>query len=499
MTQSDYQIAPGVWASQAADEEPPAPVVPLHSEDGPPRRRLTYVPASSVRTERIEWLMEAWIPRRSITLLAGREGHGKSTLAVDIVARATRGELDNGYALRTLCLVTEDSRSMTVKPRLVAAGADLDMVGFLDVSLGELGGTLRLPDDYDMLADLIRAEGIGLVVLDAAKSAMSSVLNDHRDDDVRRFLEPAAAIADELDVAFLALVHFGKRTSNDSGALILGSIAWSQVARSVLSVAKDEETGALVVSNTKGNLADRELCRECSVVSAEIPLSSGGTTTVGRIDWHGESSRSARDLLEAVDDEADATERTAAEEWLDDYLRLNPGTLSATVKADARKVGHAERTLKRAAKALGVVSRSEGFPRRTVWDLPGSVPTVPTGPTVPNANIGGPNGLTGSYLGKQNVPTLEPVEPVGPVGPVGPPLRARAPLSSPLESARSAVLGALHPEHALDARTVAGGVPAEHRPHVPAALDALVADGSAVLDSRSRYLAAATCPEGIHP
>lgn len=170
---------------------------------------------------------------------------------------------------------------MTVKPRLVAAGADLDMVGFLDVSLGELGGTLRLPDDYDMLADLIRAEGIGLVVLDAAKSAMSSVLNDHRDDDVRRFLEPAAAIADELDVAFLALVHFGKRTSNDSGALILGSIAWSQVARSVLSVAKDEETGALVVSNTKGNLADRELCRECSVVSAEIPLSSGGTTTVG--------------------------------------------------------------------------------------------------------------------------------------------------------------------------------------------------------------------------
>ena len=366
------------------------------SYDEEPRRELAFVPAAHVRSERVEWLMEPWIPRRSLTLLAGREGLGKSTIAVDIAARATRGELDNRNPLRVLYLATEDSRSMTVKPRLVAAGADLDAVGFLDVTLGEYGGSLSLPHDYPLLSELIVSERIGLVVLDAAKSAMSSTLNDHRDDDVRRFLEPMSKMADDFDVVFVALVHFGKRASTDSGTLILGSIAWSQVARSVLSVARDDESGTLIVTNTKGNLAPREMSKECAIASARVPVDEGGHTTAGVVEWRGESKRSARELLGGQGDDGTAAERSAAEGWLEDFLTLNPGTASQEVKNEARKYGHSERTLQRAAKALNVQSREEGFPRRTYWSLGPSDATAP-----PSAHNPGANGATSPELHKR--------------------------------------------------------------------------------------------------
>lgn len=117
----------------------------------PSGHRFTFVPASRVAAERVDWLIDCWLPRRSLTLLAGREGLGKSTIAVDLAAQATRGELDNRTPMRVLYLSTEDSRSMTVRPRLEAAGADLDQVGFLDIDRDGHSGALELPVDYDRL------------------------------------------------------------------------------------------------------------------------------------------------------------------------------------------------------------------------------------------------------------------------------------------------------------------------------------------------------------
>lgn len=388
--------------------------------------RFLFLPASHVAAERVDWLVNCWIPRRSLTLLAGREGLGKSTIAVDLAAQATRGELGSGEPMKVLYLSTEDSRSMTVRPRLEAAGANLDMVGFLDIVRDGYTGALELPVDYDRLADLIAAEQIGLVILDAAKSAMSSQINDHRDDDVRRFLEPMSAIADALDCVFLALVHFGKRTGSDTGSLILGSIAWSQVARSVLSAARDDEDGSLVVTNTKGNLAPRTLSREARIIGADVPLDDGTTTTVGRVHWGEETTRDARDFLAAHDDDESAADRSAAADWLEDYLRINPNSQSQAVKIEARKVGHSERTLKRAMQSLKVVVTSEGFPRRTIWNLP-DVDTLDSQATPhPSVHEAGPTGPTGDELHKHGGPTGG-VDTVGPAARTGDPLASQRP------------------------------------------------------------------------
>lgn len=366
-------------------------------------RRLRVTRGTDVKMQRVRWVMEDWIPAGSLTLMAGREGLGKSTIAAQICAQVTLGTLDGelrGTPRNVLYVHSEDSREFTVAPRLKAAGADMSRVLFVDVETANTDtGTLILPLDTLALEDVIARENVAFVVLDAATSSMSSDLSGKDDRAVRQYLEPLAQLASRQGCVVFGLCHFGKRDGADTGKLILGSIAWSQVARSVLSVAKDDETGHLFVTNTKGNLAPRVRSMEAQIVTTAVHTDDG-TTEVGALEWLGETNRDARDLLAGPDDEDD--DRTETERWLEDYLTENGPTPRKDVLAAAAKEKYAERTVKRAGKSLGVVSTVSGFPRTATWSLP-------SGATVdksePHAREGGPTGPTGDDLCKQVGPT----------------------------------------------------------------------------------------------
>jgi len=371
-------------------------------------RRLRVTRGSQVKTKRVLWVMQDWIPTGSLTLLAGREGLGKSTIAAAIGAPITRGTLAgelHGTPRNVLYVHTEDSREFTVAPRLKAAGADMDRVLFVDVETDVTdSGTLVLPLDTYMLEDLIVQHDVALVILDAATSSMSVDLSGKDDRAVRQYLEPLAQLAARRDCVVLGICHFGKRDGADTGKLILGSIAWSQVARSVLSVAQDEDSGNLVVTNTKGNLAPRTLSMNATIVSTTV-ATDDGAAEVGVIEWLGESERDARELLSGTDDD-DADDRTAAEKWLQSYLHQQGKTPAKQVKVDARKEGITEPTIKRAAKRLGIIYEYEGYPKTSRWSLPDnlaqsdrqkhdSLTRDPTEPTEP----------TSDELGKRREPT----------------------------------------------------------------------------------------------
>jgi len=358
-------------------------------------RRLRVTRGSQVKTKRVLWVMQDWIPTGSLTLLAGREGLGKSTIAAAIGAPITRGTLAgelHGTARNILYVHTEDSREFTVAPRLKAAGADMERVLFVDVETDVSdSGTLVLPLDTHMLEELIVQHEVALVILDAATSSMSVDLSGKDDRAVRQYLEPLAQLAARRNCVVLGICHFGKRDGADTGKLILGSIAWSQVARSVLSVAQDEDSGNLVVTNTKGNLAPRTLSMNATIVSTTVPTDDGAAE-VGVIEWLGESDRDARELLSGPEDD-DADDRTAAEAWLQDYLTEHGNPPAKQVKGDAAKERIAERTLKRAAKKLQVLYSTEGFPRTSRWALPEQ--SGQSGPTEDDTLTHGPTGPTG--------------------------------------------------------------------------------------------------------
>jgi len=164
-------------------------------------RAVLLRPAADVEPESPRWWWQGRIPLGSVSLLAGREGLGKSTVSTELGAQATRGELTgdlHGKPAHVVYASAEDSPETTIVPRLLAAGADLDRVSLLEVVYrddgAELPGALTLPDDTPALADAVREADARLLVLDPLVSYLPGEVNAHRDQHVRRVLAPLAAL-----------------------------------------------------------------------------------------------------------------------------------------------------------------------------------------------------------------------------------------------------------------------------------------------------------------
>ncbi|WP_078057237.1 AAA family ATPase [Corynebacterium provencense] len=485
------------WQTALAQAEAEHPETTTTTGDVP-RRAVAFTRASDVRTRAVDWLLDCWVPRGSVTLLGGREGIGKSTIAVDWAAQATRGNL-TGTPMNVAYVVTEDSIEDTVVPRLQAAGADLARVMFLTATVPDpddpattYESSLDLPGDYPILQRFIRDQGIGLVVLDAAKSVMSSKLKGNDDLDIRRFLEPMHRVAHDTGCTFVCLVHFSaKKGSADTGNLIMGSSAWQQVARSVVAVAEDKENGTVKVWNSKANLASRIRTMEAQIVSAEVVTDDGRRTDKGRINWIGECDEDGSALLVPDAERGESDNRTDAEVWLEDYLK-GCERPKKDVIADAQKAGlTVTRTLERAFKKLGGVAEHKGFPRVAHWSLPGRDTSVATAP-VPLRGV--PTVATGADQGKRDVATggkssVETRSTAVATGGVRHHLAAVPDLTAPSDAD---ILDSLDTEYGLSPETVAGSVPGLTRDAALARLRALATAGLVTVDARGRYIRTTT-------
>jgi RecA/RadA recombinase len=343
-----------------------------------PSRRLRVTRANAVQPRRVRWLWEHRVVLGGLTLLAGREGLGKSTIAVDLAAQVTHGNLageHEGTPGTVIYVHTEDARDYTIVPRLIAAGADLNRVIFIDavteVDGDEIESPIVLPHDTESLIEVITEHDAVLVVLDAATSVIDHRLDGNQDRQMRQGLERIGKVGERTGAAVVGIVHFGKRDSGDTGKLILGSIAWSQVARSVIAVARDDDGDDLVISTTKNNLAPDASSLAAQIISCTVSTDEGDAS-VGRVKWIGETDRDARDLLGAGsgDDDGERTERETATGWLREYLTQTHRAPSADVKKAAHVAGFSDRTLQRARTSLRVEITDVGFPRVTYWSLP---------------------------------------------------------------------------------------------------------------------------------
>ena len=120
---------------------------------------LKLINMETVEVERIEWLMYPFIPFGKVTIIQGDPGEGKTTMVLQIIAKLTRGEpilLDDKFEkelqndkkesltlqvlsknasiepVNVIYQTAEDGLGDTIKPRLLAAGADCSRVLVID-------------------------------------------------------------------------------------------------------------------------------------------------------------------------------------------------------------------------------------------------------------------------------------------------------------------------------------------------------------------------------
>src|SRR5664279_1970797 len=106
-----------------------------------PHYTAVVVCLADVRPRNVTWLWPGRIPFGKLTIIDGDPGLGKSTLSLEIAARLTTGRaMPDGIALEpanVIMMTTEDDLDDTVRPRLDAAGADVNRFFSITGALSE--------------------------------------------------------------------------------------------------------------------------------------------------------------------------------------------------------------------------------------------------------------------------------------------------------------------------------------------------------------------------
>ena len=330
---------------------------------------LVATPASAIAPLPVTWAWQGLIAAGTICLLVGREGHGKSTLAYWVDARLTRGELRGvhfGEPRPVIVGAAEDSWEHVIVPRLMAAGANLDLVYRVEVKpVGglTLASPLVLPKDIAALTELAHDLKPALMHLDPMISRVDGRLDTHRDSDVRQALEPLAAMADATQLAILGLIHPNKTSTSDPLNAIMGSRAFPAMARTVLSIVTDpddEDGRRRLFGLAKNNLGPLLPLQGFHIVGQNVDAGAAGVLNIGRVEWGEESEMTLTDAMSANMETArngkgKKTKAITIQDFVIGYLGEHGGSALGPAIADALDaagIDASQPTRVRALKAL---------------------------------------------------------------------------------------------------------------------------------------------------
>ena len=338
------------------------------------------------------------IPLGTVTIFAGRGGEGKSSFALYLAACVNAGQLEGdliGKSTPVLVISHEDDWGTVMLPRLIAVGADTNLVYRMSVETQIDEMTLEtvpaFPLDGEKLRDAISQTRAKVVIIDPIPSTIGGDL--HKVADVRRALDPLAAIAQELGVAIIGIMHFNKGAGNASDKLS-GSHAFRDAVRSVLLFATDDDTQQRVVTIDKSNYStSRGESFAFNLVSEQVRTDDGDVTQVGRVQYLGDTDLDVESIINRAPSGDEGNEdRSAAQAFIVSYLEKQDdleGIAGEILKA-GRAAGFTDNEIKHArrrSKAPKIVSRKASFGGGWVWALEAAEPQGATqgaeGATIP--------------------------------------------------------------------------------------------------------------------
>ena len=333
---------------------------------------LKLINMDTVEVEQIEWLLYPFIPYGKVTIIQGDPGEGKTTMVLQIIAKLTRGEpilpvdstkdkrtnidseggtvdtenAENNALLQQLeapvnviYQTAEDGLGDTIKPRLLAAGADCTKVMVIDDSEQPL-----------TMADVRLEEAIiqtkaRMVVLEPIQGFLGAEVDMHRANEIRPLMKRIAVLAEKYHCAIILIGHMNKNSNGKSSYRGLGSIDFQAAARSVLIVGRiKDEPEVRVVCHTKSSLAP-----EGKAIAFRLDKNNG-------FEWIGEYDISADELLNG---EGKGQKTRKAKEFLLEIL-ADGGMAQKKIEEEAEKMEIKKKTLRNAKMELGIDSVKRG-------------------------------------------------------------------------------------------------------------------------------------------
>ena len=205
-----------------------------------PKGTQMYEFYSNIQAKEVEWLWYPYIPYGKLTVLQGDPGEGKSTFMLNLAAiLSTGGELPTGERFdapqAVIYQCAEDSPADTIKPRLIAAGADCSKIAFIN----DVNSVLTLEDER--IAETIKRLNARLLIIDPLQAYIPQDADMLSATKMRNVLRHLANVADETRCAIVLVGHMNKAGAGKSLYRSLGTIDIVAIARSVLMIVRDEE------------------------------------------------------------------------------------------------------------------------------------------------------------------------------------------------------------------------------------------------------------------
>jgi hypothetical protein len=274
-----------------------------------------------------------------------------------------------------MLISAEDDPSDTIRPRLIAAGADLSRVhhfgGVIEThrEKGLVDHWLTLPEHLEQLRRPIAARHgrIRLVVIDPIGAYLGGT-DQHSNGEVRAALAGISQLASELRFAVLAVSHLNKASGGKTIYRVTGSLAFVAAARAVFGVVKDpNDPEQRIVGCIKNNLGKDTIGFRYSVKEAD-----NGAPFV---EW-GEDAAEAEDVEEAFAAEDSSPRKNGKNEriaeaimWLRQELAFESQP-AETIKTAAKSAGHNRRALDAAKAELKIIVEPSGYQGAWHWRLP---------------------------------------------------------------------------------------------------------------------------------
>ena len=278
---------------------------------------------------------------------------------------------------KVIILSAEDGPDDVMVPRLIAAGANLNLVKIVkatvtDTELGDkIERKFNLQDDLQKLRAAIeifnKMDGppVTLVLFDPVSSYMGKDIDGFRNTAVRAVLDPITQLAEDVRCAILSITHFNKGTTAKAVNRVMDSAAFVNAPRASFGVFDDiedigsdfDETRRFLFLPMKSNIG-----KFAPGLKYHIEETTGGTADDGRpvitskVVWDGPTTMTADQVAQAESDQGRGAPRLReAMNFLRDELADGPKPAAdVQERADAEAI--APDTLRRARRKLKVAA-----------------------------------------------------------------------------------------------------------------------------------------------
>jgi hypothetical protein len=340
---------------------------------------------AEVEEKSVEWMWPDRIPLGFVTVIAGRQGLGKSLVSLDIAARVTTGTpWPDGAGIPPVggCVIVnlEDDAARVLKPRLRAAGADMARIRAITTPIETF--------EVERIERIVnRTPECRLLIADPIGNHLGAQTDAFRDNSVRAALSPLSELAKEKNLAVIIVAHLRKTAADTADFQILGSVAFTALARAGWHVLPGEGEGERLFVSGKMNLS-RPAPGLRFRIFGNPPRVEWGEALPPWLTADAVLEQKAQKAAEQAAERRrgrPAEERAEAEKFVQALLADGP-RLVAEIQAECRAAGISFRTAHRAAKALGIRTEQAG-PRRYYWLAPGQAKPEASPASAPAAGL----------------------------------------------------------------------------------------------------------------